>query len=106
MVVVLKKILDRNLIDLAIEQLRAGRLNPAELKEPDFDPGTVPVMVITYKKISETDREHILKELTKNISGGAVPDFQTDPKLRGGMIIKVGTKVADFSLIDRLRRLQ
>ena len=103
-VVILKKILDRNLIGLAIEQLEAGRLNPEGLNGKNFDPPNFKLVVITHKKISDADRERIAKAVTKNIAHGIIPDFQIDEKIRGGMIIKAGTHIADYSLVDRLRR--
>lgn len=103
-VIVLKKVLDRNLINLAIEQLEAGRLNPSEAQSKSVESAKVLFKVITHKKIKDVDRERILKAITKNIPGGIVPDFQVDKNIRGGMIIKVGENTSDCSLSDRLRR--
>ncbi|MCB9772019.1 MAG: F0F1 ATP synthase subunit delta [Candidatus Omnitrophica bacterium] len=103
-VIVLKKILDRNLINLAIEQLEAGRLNPTEAQIKNLGAAKFPFIVTTHKKIKDIDRERILKAITKNISGGVTPDFQIDNKIRGGMIIKAGENISDCSLSDRLRR--
>lgn len=103
-VIVLKKVLDRNLINLAIEQLEAGRLNPSEAQSKSAEPAKFLFTVITHKKIKDVDRERILKAVTKNISGSIVPNFQVDKNIRGGMIIKAGENISDCSLSDRLRR--
>ncbi len=103
-VVILKGMLDRNLIDLAIQQLEIGRLNLQEMHKKDFDPAGVQLIVITHKKIMDADRERVFKAVTKNIPVGIVPDFQINRKILGGMIISVGPNTADYSLIDRLRR--
>ncbi len=103
-VFILKGILDRNLIDLAIQQLEIGRLNPQELHKKDFDPASVKLIVITHKKITDVDRERVFKAVTKNIPGGVIADFQINRKILGGMIVSVGANTVDYSLIDRLRR--
>ncbi len=103
-VLVLKGILDRNLINLAIQQLEAGRLNPDGSDRKNFDPAHFTVSVTTHKEIASVDRERVLKAVTKNIPGGVVTDFQIDKKIRGGMIIKTGIQTADYSLLDRLKR--
>lgn len=103
-VLVLKGILDRNLINLAIQQLEAGHLNPAGLNRKDFDLVHFSVSVITHKEIAAVDRERVLKAVTKNIPGGTRTHFQVDRKICGGMIIKAGAQTADYSLLDRLKR--
>lgn len=103
-VLVLKGILDQDLINLAIQQLDAGRLNPEGLAHKNFDPAYCAVRVITHKEIAALDRERILKAVIKNIPGGVVTHFEIDRKIRGGMIIKIGVHTADYSLIDRLKR--
>ncbi len=103
-VIILKGILDRNLINLAIQQLEAGRLNPLGLGQKNFDTASIKLVVVTHKKIKDVNRERVLKAVTKNIPGGIIPDFQIDSKILGGMIISVGDNVAEYSLIDRLRR--
>lgn len=103
-VVILKSILDRNLIDLAIQQLESGRLNPQGGHNANFNLNGIKMVVITHKKISQAHRERILKAVLKNIPGGLVADFQTNKKICGGMIITVGASTVDYSLLDRLRR--
>lgn len=103
-VFVLKGMLDRNLINLAIQQLEAGRLNPEGSERKDFIPAHFTVTVITHKEIAAVDRERVLKAVTKNIAGGVSTNFQIDRKIRGGMIINAGVHVADYSLMDRLKR--
>lgn len=102
-VVILKKILDRNLIDLAIQQLEAGRLTPQRQQKKDFDYSNSKIVVVTHRKIRSGDSQRVLKAVTKNMPG-VIVDFEVEPKVIGGMIIKVDDNAADYSLIDRLRR--
>lgn len=99
-VVILKRILDGNLADLAIGQLESGRVN----FKKSFDSPNVKFVVITHKKIDEIYRDRILKALAKNMAGKVEVDFQIDAKILGGMIIRFGDNTVDYSLIDRLRR--
>lgn len=99
-VMILKRILDGNLINLAIQLLESWPLN---LKK-SFDASSGKLVVTTHKKIEEAHRQRILKALTKNMAGKAEVDFQVDAKILGGMIIRFGDDTADYSLIDRLRR--
>ncbi len=101
-VLILKKILDRNLIELAMAQLEAGRLNPPLNKPLDIE--NFVLSVTTHKNIAKSTRERIVKASIKNIPGVIVPHFYIDKKIYGGMIIRAGDQVADFSLADRLRR--
>ncbi len=99
-VMVLKRILDGNLINLAIGLLESGSLNAKK----SFDASGGKLVVTTHKKIEETHRQRILKALIKNAAGKVEVDFQVDAKILGGMIIRFGDDTADYSLIDRLRR--
>jgi len=93
---VLKKTLNRNLVDLAIKQIEAGQLKQ--------DAQNVNITVTTHKPVSTGQRERLLKAVTKQIPGAGTPDFKIDGKLLGGMIIEVGPQIVDYSLIDRLRK--
>ena len=95
-VFVLKKVLNGNLVDLAITQLESGQVVA--------DSPTTNIVIITHQSISASHRERILKAISKRIPGAGVPEFRVDGKLLGGMIIKAGTQVVDYSLVDRLRR--
>ena len=94
--VFLKKKLNSNLVDLAITQLEAGQV---ELQSPNMA-----IVFITHKTVSADVRERILKAVTKRIPGSAAPEFRVDGKILGGMIIKAGSQVVDYSLDDRLRK--
>ena len=94
--VFLKKKLNSNLVDLAITQLEAGQI---ELQSPNMA-----IAFITHKTVSADVRERILKAVTKRIPGSAAAEFRVDGKILGGMIIKAGSQVVDYSLVDRLRK--
>lgn len=102
-VAVLKKKLDASLINLAIQQFDSGALDPAGSRQKNFDNGQVKLTVVTHKIVSAEIRERIIKILTRRFPGAGA-DFQVDPKILGGMILRVGQETADFSLIDRLRK--
>lgn len=93
---VLKKTLNRNLIDLAISQVEHGQVK--------YDGPEPLIMVTTHKPVSTTARERLLKAIAKHLPGVKTPEFRVDGKILGGMIIQVGSHTVDFSLIDRLRK--
>ena len=100
----LKKQLDRNLLDSAVRQIEAGVfiLDGPENNNPKPPPPIF--IVITHAKLSATNRERVLKAITKTTPGGVVPDFQVDKNLLGGAVVKTATKVVDCSLKDKLRQ--
>ncbi len=103
-VVVLKAQLNRNLLDLAVRNIEAGVfiLDGPEHNNPKPPPPVF--IVISHKKLSDTNRERFLKAITKTTPGGIVPDFQVDKTIMGGVIVKAGAKVVDCSLKDKLRQ--
>ena len=90
----LKKKLDNILIDLAIRQLELYRGEKA-IKV---------ATVVTHKNLNPQYQEHLRRIVAKQLGESAVLSYQTDKSLLGGIIIKLGDQIMDYSLRDRLRQ--
>ena len=89
---ILKKILDKMLIEAALREFNAR----------DFK-AVSEVRVIVHKELALKYREITIK-LAKGKCGDKIQVvFEKDAAIWGGMIIKCGGQVIDCSLIDRLR---
>jgi len=92
---ILKKILDRMLIDLAVthfEYYHPGRQS------------TDPVLIISHRPLSGKDKARLDKAARKISVDPARLTYQVNKKKFGGMVIKTSDKMIDFSLRDRLRQ--
>ena len=95
-VFILKKILDNILIDSAIRQLELCNQG----KKSSIDALTV----ISYQNLNTKNQERITRAALKQFGETAKPAFTIDRSLLGGMVIKVGSRIIDCSLKDRLRQ--
>ncbi len=95
-IVVLKNILDKNLMESAIRRLEGWPQtgHPSAVTE---------ITVIFHKNLSPVNKERVLKASLKHFTDAVKPVFQIDKKIMGGIIIKVGENTLDYSLKDRLR---
>jgi F0F1-type ATP synthase delta subunit len=94
---VLKKLLDRELIESALEQFEVLKCqeDPVQLKN---------INVVGHKAMSgevESRFKHIAARRFKEIP----IKFSTDPSLKGGVLVLIGGTKIDCSLSDRLERL-
>jgi len=94
-VMILKRILDQMLIDLAI--------NLFEYWSPGKHP-TGPVQIITHKRLSGRNVDGLRKALGKHSLTPDQAQYVIDKKILGGMIIRADNRIFDCSLKDRLRR--
>lgn len=93
---VLKKIFDRQLIELAVhsvEALDAGRV----------DKNLTELTVVTYGDLSSINRQRIIDALRKKINKTVNVIATKDKGIKGGMIIKIQNQSFDYSLVGRLR---
>lgn len=93
-VFVLKKTLDKKLIDAAVVRLEGL----------DHLPDVRQIRVRSHRTVKPVYRERIARAVLKNFNAGAEAGFEVDRSLMGGMIITVGEESIDCSLRDRLRQ--
>ena len=92
---VLFKVLNRTLIESAIWDF--------EFYKPDPEIVIKNVTVITHRPLHADAKEKIKNVLRKKYPQSQCV-YTEDPKIRGGMIIKIDNKVIDCSVVGRLRR--
>ena len=90
----LKKILDEDLIELAVEKLKNSQLNPA-LNE---------VVIISYKRMKDATKSRIEREIKLKRDKLSVR-FSESKELKGGVVIQMGENIIDCSLLTRLKNL-
>ncbi len=91
---VLKGVLDKTLIELAVRHIEVWKF--AEAKGIDR------ILVVTHKPLKKDYVERVQKALAKNFSSQVTADFQVQKRLLGGAVIHVGEQILDCSLKDRL----
>ena len=68
--------------------------------------GEITARVVTAAPLSERQRT-LLEDALKSVLGAKVAiDARTDPALLGGMVVRVGSRMVDSSLRNKLDRLQ
>lgn len=95
-VAILKKILDRQLVEMAIHKLEVldgGRI-PSDLSE---------VIVITPGPLAEKSYQRIFNAILKKTNKKISVVSTVDRTLKGGIIIKVKDITFDHSLVGRLK---
>jgi len=93
---VLKRRLDRQLIELAIQKFE--RLNAEDIGPEEKD-----LVVITAKKIEEGVRHRLIEVSFKKVHRALNLIAQEDRSTKGGIIIKMKNFSIDYSLAGRLR---
>jgi F-type H+-transporting ATPase subunit delta len=68
--------------------------------------GEVTAEVTTAQPLNETQRNTLSEQLRRAVGRRVTVDLRVDPSLLGGMIVKVGSRMIDGSLKNRLQRLQ
>jgi F-type H+-transporting ATPase subunit delta len=68
--------------------------------------GEVTAAVTTAQPLSETQIEALSEHLHRTVGRRVFVDARVDPRLIGGMIVKVGSRMVDGSVESKLRRLQ
>ena len=95
-VFVLKKILDHMLIDLAIRHLEYGQSK--ERRPVDL------IVILTHRRLQEKYKQRIAQIIRKYCSQETQAEYRIQKDIMGGIIIKVGGRMIDYSLKDRLRQ--
>lgn len=67
--------------------------------------GEVTAEVISAQELSPAQRKAVDERLRKAVGGKVAVDLRVDPSLLGGLVIKVGSRMVDASLKNKLARL-
>ena len=68
--------------------------------------GEVTAAVTTAQPLSDTQLQALREQLRHTVGRRVVVDAKVDPRLVGGMIVQVGSRMVDGSVEGKLRRLQ
>ena len=91
---VLRAVLNRMLIDLAVRHIEVWKF--AEAK------GISRILIVTHAPLKKPYVDRIQRALAGHFSSGAAAEFRVQKALLGGAVIHVGEQILDFSLKDRL----
>ena len=94
---ILKKILDRQLIEAAIHSIEA-------LDRNLIDKDIAALSIITYENLNAIAQNRLLSALNKKINKTVRLDIVQDKKIKGGMIIRLKERSFDYSLLSRLKQ--
>jgi len=95
-VFILKKILDRQLIEAAIHSIEV-------LDKNLIDCDLAALAVTTYEHLSPVAQSRLLSALNKKINKTVRLDIVQDKTIKGGMIIQIKERSFDYSLLARLK---
>ncbi len=68
--------------------------------------GEVTAEVTVAQPLDEARQTALLEQLRRAVGARVAVDIRVDPRLLGGMIVKVGSRMVDASLNSRLQRLR
>ena len=78
----------------------------AYLAELALRRGEVTAQVISAQALTDTQRAALDERLRRAVGGKVAIELRVDPKLLGGLIVKLGSRMVDASLSSKLHRLQ
>ena len=91
------------LVESFFSGIEDGRV--AVLPEGEVGPAGVPVTVTSALPLSEEQQEVIRRDLMARLGGESEIRFQVDPQILGGLVVRVGDRVVDGSVVGQLERL-
>ena len=68
--------------------------------------GQVTADVVSARELSDPQQAAVAEALNQRFGGQVSVRVRVDPSLIGGMIVKIGSRMIDFSLKSKLQRLQ
>jgi F-type H+-transporting ATPase subunit delta len=68
--------------------------------------GEVTAEVTVAQPLDDARQAALLDQLRRVVGARVVVDIRVDPRLLGGMIVKIGSRMVDASLNSRLQRLR
>lgn len=92
----------RELIDQLFSGIYEGKVQVID----DYDLSGTTVDVISALPLSDEEEQKIKQELQKIIGGECNINFQVDPSILGGLVIKAGDRVIDGSIASQLKSMQ
>ena len=95
-VFILKKVLDRQLIELAIKTFKNAKLEPDDLKLGS-------ILVGSPVNVSKKNQDRVLQLAEKKFGRPMSVVTKKDKSLKGGMIIYLNSSIIDYSLVGRLK---
>ncbi|MDD3375620.1 MAG: F0F1 ATP synthase subunit delta [Candidatus Omnitrophica bacterium] len=95
-VFILKKILDYQLVELAIKTFKNVKLEPDDLKLGS-------ILVGSPFSVSKKTQNRILELAEKKFERSMSIVIKKDKSLKGGMIIYLNSLIIDYSLVGRLK---
>lgn len=96
------KVKQRELIDQLFSGIHDGKVQVID----DYDLSGTTVDVISALPLSDEEEQKIKQELQKIIGGECNINFQVDPSILGGLVIKAGDRVIDGSIASQLKSMQ
>ena len=92
----LKHSLQKNLVEMAIHQFEM-------LLPHDLDPAINEIKVVAFSPLSLSLQERLRHSAIKKLRKEVRVSVMQDKGIKGGLIIKCGSKIIDTSLINRLK---
>ncbi len=83
--------------------IREGKV--AILEEVDGVEAVEKVEVITAVPLSDEEKATFQKALEEKLGGSVTVEFRVDPKILGGVVLRIGDRVLDASVARQLRAL-
>ena len=68
--------------------------------------GEVTAEVVAAQPLTAAQLDNLIEHLRRTVGRRVTVDPKVDPRLIGGMIVKVGSRMVDASVENKLRRLQ
>jgi F-type H+-transporting ATPase subunit delta len=68
--------------------------------------GEINAEITVAQPLNEARQAALLEQLRRTVGARVVVDIRVDPRLLGGMIVKIGSRMVDASLNSRLQRLR
>jgi F-type H+-transporting ATPase subunit b len=62
--------------------------------------------VTTALPLTADEQETVRKDVLAKLSGGATTSFRVDPRILGGMVVRIGDRVVDGSVAGKLENLR
>ncbi len=97
--IVLAHTLNAMLSDMAVRYIELWHPN-----EDEDEPAVRSVHVISHRALKAVYQERIRKAVSRNFPSDIQMSFSQDPKILGGVIVRMDERVMDCSLRDRIRR--
>jgi len=96
---VLAHMLNTMLSDMAVRYIELWHPN-----EDEDEPAVRSVHVISHRALKSVYHERIKRAVSRNFPADIQMNFSQDPKILGGVIIRMDARVMDCSLRDRIQK--